>query len=1083
MQQHHSSLVGRDNDVNVVAEALRSTGPAQTLLITGTAGVGKTAVLERARRVAARDGAKVLRLAWESAEGEPGVSALADAVCRVLTRIPDGRLPVRITEIRRAELRTAGRDGDLTLLSTMGRVLADAAHHVPFALVLDGIERMPPPTAAALGLMLRAFRPAGMPVVMARRSLAPARGRPGLPAAADRVLDLAPLEPGDVQALVEQRLGRPADPEVAQAVMRSLGPLAGNPEAVLSVLGALEEDAGLLELDRWVHLAGPEGGLRLAGTATEVCRIAWPGLLSEPEELVQAVRLAHLIGAAELRLSDLLGMTRWAPQCYPAAARTVDRLVTDGVLAVGPAGRVSFAVPAFAAALRTSPIPPEVPAVHAGIALSAVGRLSPATAGANYPRLAEHVLAAGALVDGEVAVPLLLAAGRAYARHSADRAVRAYLAALRYLPRQHPGRAQVLRAAAELGLLNADHAAILALGEPLSACVDAQHPAGGADGEALGACADAQHPAVGADVEIAARAWGLAALYEHLPPGADGAQPWSAVRRMPAGPELAALAGRYEIGPVAPGAVAPGPDRDASARGDAAAPGGSLGDGSRGGGVAGVGLAAVGPGGVGVAGDSPRGVDAADAGPGVEPGRVAAAGVGTGGVGSGVGSRGGAVAGDRSRGGGVAGGGPVGLGELGPGADGVGPAGDGLDGLDVLSAVLREGAPGAGLLASAAQLRLLAAAGGSRAGREAARRDLPPGALSDAALDRVGGAAAYGDLAGALACVFGDRYPTFGDSFATRYHAMVREYLAGNWAEALSCARRIEARRQARGMPGAGLMARVLAAEIHCASGEPDRAQVWMRQVPDTLVHPLAARVRLSVRYLSGQADEAFEGGWRDLRRARESGLLEGLERFLLRLLRYATYDDVPQVIQRAVAELEALHEESASSRTGEAVLIARAETQRDLDSALKALRLVQERGDRPLELMCLEVVAMASDDPEPWLSAAIRGAHALGIRYVDRTVLSNRARKYGLKLPQPRRRPARERASELDLRLVAMVGDGATNRQIAVRLACSEKTVEQRLTRLFRLTGCHSRAELAAARLDGSLARLGLLPATATRW
>ncbi|MFD4814841.1 hypothetical protein, partial [Streptomyces sp. NPDC058418] len=43
--------------------------------------------------------------------------------------------------------------------------------------------------------------------------------------------------------------------------------------------------------------------------------------------------------------------------------------------------------------------------------------------------------------------------------------------------------------------------------------------------------------------------------------------------------------------------------------------------------------------------------------------------------------------------------------------------------------------------------------------------------------------------------------------------------------------------------------------------------------------------------------------------------------------------------------------------------------------------------------------------------------------------------------------------------------------------LACSEKTVEQRLTRLFRRTGCRSRVELAAAWLDGSLARQGLVP------
>ncbi|MFH9554625.1 helix-turn-helix transcriptional regulator [Streptomyces sp. NPDC017435] len=50
------------------------------------------------------------------------------------------------------------------------------------------------------------------------------------------------------------------------------------------------------------------------------------------------------------------------------------------------------------------------------------------------------------------------------------------------------------------------------------------------------------------------------------------------------------------------------------------------------------------------------------------------------------------------------------------------------------------------------------------------------------------------------------------------------------------------------------------------------------------------------------------------------------------------------------------------------------------------------------------------------------------------------------------------------------MVSDGATNRQIAAELACSPKTVEQRLTRLFRRTGTRSRTELTATWLSGTL-------------
>ncbi|WP_406449155.1 helix-turn-helix transcriptional regulator [Streptomyces sp. NBC_01622] len=83
------------------------------------------------------------------------------------------------------------------------------------------------------------------------------------------------------------------------------------------------------------------------------------------------------------------------------------------------------------------------------------------------------------------------------------------------------------------------------------------------------------------------------------------------------------------------------------------------------------------------------------------------------------------------------------------------------------------------------------------------------------------------------------------------------------------------------------------------------------------------------------------------------------------------------------------------------------------------------------------------------------------------------RRRTFGL----PRTRPVRDTFGEEDVKLTTMVSSGATNRQIAARLGWSEKTVERRLTRLFQRTGCRSRVELAAAWLDGSLARRVLVP------
>jgi DNA-binding CsgD family transcriptional regulator len=381
-------------------------------------------------------------------------------------------------------------------------------------------------------------------------------------------------------------------------------------------------------------------------------------------------------------------------------------------------------------------------------------------------------------------------------------------------------------------------------------------------------------------------------------------------------------------------------------------------------------------------------------------------------------------------------------------------------------------------LPSPAELRLLAAAVGSHAELRRARQALPPDAIDERSLDRLRDAAAYGDLAGAFAAVLGDRYVAAGDSAATRYRAMVRDYLAGDWDAALAAARRIEVRSRSDGTAGAAQLARALAAEIHCSRGDVVRARAWLELIPDTVIHPLVARASLGVRYWSGRMEEALEEAWHDVRQARKSGLLAGVERVLLRILTLATLEDRPQAVRQALEQLEELHEEAAAPMTHEAVLIGRGLAHHDAESALTGYRLVNRRGDVHLSVVCCQCLTRVVDDPRPWLTEGARNAHRLGMGRPFRMAVTRAAQQRNVSLP--RLRAAREKLTELDVELMRMVSDGATNRQIAVGLACSEKTVEQRLTRLFQRTGCRSRAELAAAWLEGNLARLGLLPGDA---
>ncbi|WP_260333836.1 helix-turn-helix transcriptional regulator [Streptomyces beigongshangae] len=949
-------VIGRDSEIGEVAGTLLSTGAgARTLLVVGAAGIGKTAVLEQARRTAVEEGVKVLRPHCHDGGGASGGSvsgaiALADGVHGALGRVHSRRGTARTGSARRAPRRSAGRHGELTVLSALGDVLAEAARETPFALLVDDIDRLPAPTASALGLLFRVFRPAGVPMVLAGRPVRPGDGGTAqLTAAADRLLELPPLRPADVEALVVRRLGRPVEPALVTAVRRALGPMAGTPEAVLSVLDSLEERHGLVELGGLVCLTEPERALRLTTDVARLNRLCRPAGSADATSLAGAAAVARTLEHAEIRFDDLHRLKPGGPRRAGLLDRALTPLVEKGILVVDGDGRASFAVPALAAALRALPTHHDVSSLHALITRSLSDRLGAAAAGAGHPRLADHVAAAGARLGDALAVEVLLAAARTDARSDWPRSVRAYSSALRRLAPHDPRTPEVLYESAELSMRHTDHGGALALGEPLLACLDAS-------------------PAEEAGDRLAyvTEVWALAALHEHRLPYGDGSGPRDrhAPDRLPVPAGYTALVGPYAIGGV-------------TGRPDA------------------------------------------------------------------------------------------------PHDPGVPHAPHATGGSDVV------GVPGAGPrarsgpLPSPAELRLLAAGAGTRAGLLATAQALRSDART---LDRLRNAAAHADLADALTAVLGDRCTGAGDSTAARYHTMVCCYLEGDWDQALASARRIEARSRTRGTEASTAQAaRALAAEIHCARGEPGHARAWLDLVPGTVAHPLVAWARLGLRYWSGQGEEALEGAREDVRRARASGLLSGIEKVLLRRLTYALLDGRPQAMRETLAELEALHEEVASPTTGEAVLCARGLVHGDVRSARAALGSAERRGDVYTGLLCRLCLVEIGDDSDRHLADASRTAQALGIGRATRTALGHMARRRYLVLP--RARPAGDRLSEEDVRLTVMVSDGATNRQIAARLASSEKTVERRLTRLFQRVGCRSRAELAAAWLDGSLAERGLVP------
>jgi DNA-binding CsgD family transcriptional regulator len=335
-------------------------------------------------------------------------------------------------------------------------------------------------------------------------------------------------------------------------------------------------------------------------------------------------------------------------------------------------------------------------------------------------------------------------------------------------------------------------------------------------------------------------------------------------------------------------------------------------------------------------------------------------------------------------------------------------------------------------------------------------------------------AAAYGDFAGGLAVALGDEHALAGHGGAVRHHGMVRAYLDGDWDEALARAREIE--RLGRGGVPHGVRgpARALAAEMHTLRGDLGRARAWLALIPDTVAHPLVVRARLGVRYWSGPEGEAYAHTWRDFRRAVGEGRFAGAERVLLRILLFAVTSRParPQEAWRALDRLAELHEEAPTVLTREALLAARGLLHRDEAAARAAHESARRRGDLPMTLYCCQALVEVADDPRPWLAETAAHSRRMAIGGPLRTLLGRSAQRRNARLP--RHRSAPEGLGEADLRLIRMVSQGATNRQIAARLACSEKTVEQRLARLFQRTGSRSRVELAAAWLDGTLERAG---------
>ncbi|MEU0530188.1 LuxR C-terminal-related transcriptional regulator [Amycolatopsis tolypomycina] len=329
------------------------------------------------------------------------------------------------------------------------------------------------------------------------------------------------------------------------------------------------------------------------------------------------------------------------------------------------------------------------------------------------------------------------------------------------------------------------------------------------------------------------------------------------------------------------------------------------------------------------------------------------------------------------------------------------------------------------------------------------------------------------DLVALFGFLFGAEYGVPEGGPLALYHRVITGYHRGEWAEVLSAVRVLEL----SGQPTtpAHSQARLLAAEIQACEGEFELAAEWLAAAGGSPFPAIATWAETGLLWRSGRLHEAVDAGWRGYEKAAaaaERGNPIGMHWLLVRL---TMLESEAGGVER-LAELRTLarkwYRRYGGRRLQMADLMVTSLVERDFASARAAVEVVRNH-DNQSELMraCL-IASSSADEPRPWLHEAYDIARRLGGDLLRMTIKA-RMRERGV--APPRRHLASADLSATELRIIALIRQGLTNRQIAGALRISEKTVESHLTRLFAKTGCRSRLDLATASIEGRLTVAGL--------
>ncbi|WP_410604751.1 helix-turn-helix transcriptional regulator [Amycolatopsis sp. lyj-90] len=374
MARQRGGLVGRRVELDALVEG----GVSGPVLVHGLPGSGKTALLQEACRVFTGRAQPVLSVhsltdgpAWDRF----GFRAVLDAV-RGQYELFDAhpRLPDSLDEVSKLCTEDGYADpwtrfGLLHAMSTLYTRLNTSA---AVTVVLDDVDHLPDPMPAVAPVHRAGH------LVIASCTVAPERVPTPLGETFSRMIELGPLSPDRTSDLL-RRLAGPVSPTVERSVREALGPLWGNPGAVVSTMNDLR-DRGRLD--------AVGGRTRLRDPATPVALPAGHPCFELLAPLGEVGRQVVLLASSPegLLVDDLRFLEG-------NAGRAVDTLLRDGLLDWEPSGLIRCRIPGIGTAVEATAVEGARERLHGAIAER---MLEPGDGpGARPGAAARHIASAG----------------------------------------------------------------------------------------------------------------------------------------------------------------------------------------------------------------------------------------------------------------------------------------------------------------------------------------------------------------------------------------------------------------------------------------------------------------------------------------------------------------------------------------------------------------------------------------------------------------------------------------------------------------------------------------------------------------